>query len=472
MSSTSLTNSSLKITDPELYNIIKNEQVRQSEGLCLIASENFTSRAVCEATGSCFTNKYSEGYPGARYYGGVQYCDQLERLCCARALTAFGLDKEEWACNVQAYSGSVANLAVYTGLLEPNDRICGLDLPAGGHLSHGFTTASGRKITGASKFFQSMPYRLCEQTGLIDYDALEQSASLFRPKLLICGASAYPQDWDYARLRKIADSVGALLMCDIAHISGLVLSNLCNNPFPYSDVITTTTHKTLRGPRGALIFSRIKVSPHASDKVAKNFKPLAPSIDAAVFPALQGGPHMNAIAGICTSLLEASQNEFHEYCKQVVANAQVMCDALKQHGYTVATGGTTNHLLLWNVRDLGVSSSKLERLFEHANIYVNKNTILGDRSAFNPGGIRLGSPSMVTRGFKKKQFMETIDLLHQGVKIAQDIEAQLKKEGHKKTYRVTPAFDALVEKSHQVKALKEKVVQLTKDYPMPGHILE
>lgn len=317
-------NGTLAETDPALQALVEQEMHRQSSGLELIASENFTSRAVLDALGSALTNKYSEGYPGKRYYGGNSVIDQVESLCQSRALAAFGLDSAEWAVNVQPYSGSPANLAVYTALLQPHDRIMGLDLPSGGHLTHGYQTDK-KKISATSIFFESMPYQVDSVTGLVDYDRLHENAQLFRPKLIVAGGSAVPRDWDYARMRAICDSVGALLMVDMAHYAGLVAAKLLNNPFEHAAVVTTTTHKSLRGPRGAMIFCR---------------KEYEEKVNFAVFPSLQGGPHNNAIAGIATAMLQASTPEFLAYASQVKTNAKRLGEELVARGYSLQSGGT------------------------------------------------------------------------------------------------------------------------------------
>jgi glycine hydroxymethyltransferase len=306
-------------------------------------SQNFTSRAVMECLGSALTNKYAEGLPDKRYYGGNEYIDKVEKLCIKRALAAYRLSEEEWGVNVQPYSGSPANMAVYTGLLQPHDRIMGLDLPSGGHLTHGFYTMNKetmqrKKISATSIFFESMPYRVDAKTGLVDYDALAASAELFKPAMIICGGSAYPREWDYARLKQIAKENGSLLMCDMAHISGLVATEVAANPFELCDIVTTTTHKSLRGPRSGMIFYR------------KDKRDFEGRINMAVFPGLQGGPHEHQIAGVATQLKEVMTEEFRVYARQVVANSRALAAALTKLGYVMASGGTDNHLVLWDLR--------------------------------------------------------------------------------------------------------------------------
>ena len=295
----------LKKQDFELFTLINKEKYRQKSGLELIASENFTSKAVMECLGSVLTNKYSEGLPGARYYGGNEVIDQIENLCIDRALKAYKLDDKEWGVNVQPYSGSVANMAAYLGVLKPHDRIMGLDLPSGGHLTHGYYTAK-KKISSTSIIFESFGYRV-NSDGLIDYDELEVISERFKPRMIICGASAYPRDFDYERFRKIADKCGAYLLCDMAHISGLVATDEMKNPFLFCDIVTTTTHKTLRGPRSGMIFFK---------------KQFENDINFSVFPGLQGGPHEHQIAGVATQLLEVQTPEFKTYIKQVKKNAK------------------------------------------------------------------------------------------------------------------------------------------------------
>lgn len=311
----------LQEADQEIYDLIQKEKERQFEGLEMIASENFTSRAVMEALGSCLTNKYSEGRPGARYYAGNEFIDEIENLCASRALQAFKLSKEEWDVNVQPLSGSPANFEVYTSLLNPGDRIMGLALFHGGHLTHGhqFVDKDGnlKKISATSVFFESKPYLVNEETGLLDYESISKQAEEFKPHILVVGASGYPRDFDYKRFREIADSVGAILMCDMAHYSGLIVCGLMNNPFEFCDVVTSTTHKSLRGPRSGVIFSR---------------KQFTERINFGVFPMLQGGPHNHQIAALAVQLKEVQSEEFHEYSRQVLKNSVALAEFLMAKG--------------------------------------------------------------------------------------------------------------------------------------------
>ena len=410
-----------------------------------------------ECLGSALTNKYSEGLPHARYYGGNEYIDMVEVLCQKRALAAYRLDANNWGVNVQPYSGSPANFAVYTGLLKPHDRIMGLDLPSGGHLTHGYYTYSKaentrKAVSATSVYFESLPYTVSAETGLIDYDKLAELASIFKPAMIICGGSAYPRDWDYARFRKIADDNGALLLCDMAHISGLVAAQEAANPFDFADVVTTTTHKSLRGPRAGMIFFR---------KDAREFER---KINNAVFPSLQGGPHEHQIAGIATQLKEVMTPEFKLYIQQVKANAKALAATLVGHGYIMATGGTDNHLVLWDLRPTGVTGAKLEKLCDECCITLNKNSVFGDRSAISPGGVRVGAPALTTRGFVEKDFVAIANLLHKACLLAIDIQSKLVAPKN----MLADFKTALEGRSAEVAALRSEVNDLATSFPMPG----
>ncbi|TFK49379.1 glycine hydroxymethyltransferase [Heliocybe sulcata] len=437
--------------DPEVANIIDKETWRQYSGLELIASENLTSRAVMEANGSILTNKYSEGLPSARYYGGNEFIDELEVLCRKRALEAFHLDPAKWGVNVQPYSGSTANFAALTALLQPQDRLMGLGLPDGGHLTHGYYTAK-KKITASSIYFQSFPYSLDPSTQLIDYGALAKQAKVFKPRLVICGASAYPRDWDYAALRKVCDEHGAFLMADIAHTSGLVAAQELDNPFEYCDVVTTTTHKTLRGPRAGLVFFR-KDSAQASD--------LEKRVNEAVFPACQGGPHNNTIAGIATALYQACQPSWKTYAKQVIANARALADALTSHGYKLQTDGTDNHLILWDLRPLKLTGSKVEKICDLMHITINKNAVSGDANAQAPGGIRLGTSALTSRDMLEADMKVVADFLHRSVQLS----LELQQEAGSKLLK---DFERVAAKSDKVLALRREVRDWARKWPLPG----
>ncbi len=399
-------NTSLKNRDKTLHDLIQKEYYRQKRSLELIASENLTSQSVMECLGSILTNKYSEGTPEKRYYGGCEVIDQIEKLCQNRALDAFHLDHDEWHVNVQSYSGSTANFAVYTALLQPGDRLMGLDLPSGGHLTHGYQTPS-KKISASAVYFKSKCYRVNSE-GYIDYDQLEKDAIDFKPHLIICGASAYPRDINYERFRKIADINNSYLMCDVSHISGFVATGEMNNPFEYCDVVTSTTHKTLRGPRSALIFCKKK---HKAD------------IDFSVFPMLQGGPHQHQIAGVATQMLEVQSDTFKDYIKQVRKNTRAMCDYFKSQGYHLSTGGSDNHLILINLKNKNITGSKVETLCNLVDISLNKNSVPGDKSALSPGGIRIGTNCLTTRGCKEDDMIKVSALIHDVVEFALEIQS-------------------------------------------------
>ncbi|XP_043282211.1 serine hydroxymethyltransferase isoform X2 [Venturia canescens] len=449
-------------SDPELFELMKKEKRRQECGLEMIASENFTSLSVLQCLSSCLHNKYSEGLPGERYYGGNEFIDEIERMAQKRALEAFNLNPEEWGCNVQPYSGSPANFAVYTGLIEPHGRIMGLDLPDGGHLTHGFFTAT-KKISATSLFFESMPYKVDAVTGLIDYDKLANQAKLFKPKIIIAGISCYSRCLDYKRFREIADENGAFLFSDMAHVSGLVAAGIIPSPFEYSDVVSTTTHKTLRGPRAGVIFFRKGVR-----KVGKNGEKIMYDIESrinqAVFPGLQGGPHNHAIAGIATAMKQAKSPEFVEYQKQIVANAQQLCKGLQERGYKISTGGTDVHLLLVDLRNTGLTGSKAERILEDISIACNKNTVPGDKSAFNPSGIRLGTPALTTRGLREKDMDRVVDFIHRGLLLSKEATA---KSGPK-LVDFKKVLDGDEEIRGKIASLRAEVEAFSQQFKLPG----
>ena len=384
----------VRTQDPAVYAAMMRELERQRDHIELIASENFVSEAVLEAVGSHLTNKYAEGYPGARYYGGCQYVDEVENLARDRAKQLFGAEH----ANVQPHSGSQANTAVYLALLKPGDTIMGLDLSHGGHLTH------GSKASISGKYFNSVFYGVSPETETIDYDAAQRVAEENHPQIIIAGASAYPRFIDWERMRAIADSVGAYLMVDMAHIAGLIAAGLHPSPVPYAHVVTTTTHKTLRGPRGAMIL--------CTEELAKK-------IDSAVFPGSQGGPLMHVIAGKAVAFGEALQPEFRRYQQQVLNNAQALASELQGRGVRLVSGGTDNHLMLADCMSKGKTGFEMQELLDAANITANKNTIPFDTQGVKrTSGIRLGSPAVTTRGMKEAE-MRTIgrliaDILERG----------------------------------------------------------
>ena len=403
--------------DPEVYAAMMRELRRQQDHIELIASENFVSEAVMQAMGSHLTNKYAEGYPGARYYGGCEYVDEVESLAIERAKQLFGAEH----ANVQPHSGSQANVAVYLALLKPGDTILGMSLSHGGHLTH------GAKASISGKYFHAESYGVRQDDECIDYDALQQKAEEVRPKLIIAGASAYPRFIDFARMREIADSVGAWLMVDMAHVAGLVAAGVHPSPVPYAHVVTTTTHKTLRGPRGALIL--------CTDELKKK-------IDSAIFPGSQGGPLMHTIAAKAVCFREAMQPAFREYQQQVIKNAAALAEALQQEGVRLVSGGTDNHLMLADVSVLGRTGAEMQELLDRANITANKNAIPFETlSVREASGVRFGTPATTTRGMK---------------------EAEMRKIGSM-IGRLTREGEAAVS------AVKEETLALCREFPLYGN---
>ncbi|KAF2724289.1 SHMT-domain-containing protein [Polychaeton citri CBS 116435] len=424
--------------DPTVFDIIRKEKRRQKHFINLIPSENFTSKAVLDALGSVMQNKYSEGYPGARYYGGNEHIDEAERLTQKRALEAFGLKESEWGVNVQPLSGSPANLYAFSAVCNTHDRIMGLDLPHGGHLSHGYQTPT-KKISAISKYFETLPYRLDEKTGLIDYAKMEELALLYRPKVIIAGTSAYSRLIDYAKFKDTVKKVGnCYLLADMAHISGLVAAGVIPSPFEYADIVTTTTHKSLRGPRGAMIFYRKGVRSVDKKTGAEEMYNLENAINMSVFPGHQGGPHNHTITALAVALHQAQQPEFKEYQRVVLENAQALAARLgddKVSGglnYNIVSGGTDNHLVLVDLKNKGVDGARVERILELVGVAANKNTVPGDVSAMKPGGLRMGTPAMTTRGFQPQDFKRVADVVHRAVNITKKLDGKAIEAAEKK----------------------------------------
>jgi len=420
--------------DEKVFNIIAQELKRQMEGIELIASENFVSEQVLAAMGSCMTNKYAEGYPGKRYYGGCQIVDQTEQLAIDRLKELFGA---EYA-NVQPHSGAQANMAVFLACLKPGDTFMGLNLAHGGHLSH------GSPVNFSGMYFKAVSYGVEEETGLIDYDKMEQIALQEKPKMLLAGASAYSRDWDYKRMREIADKVGALLMADIAHPAGLIAKKQLNNPVPYCHVITSTTHKTLRGPRGGIIIiGKDFENPWGYTTPKGEIKKMSALIDSAVFPGIQGGPLEHVIASKAVAFGEALTDEYKQYIIQVMKNAKLMSKCFVEKGYKVISGGTDNHLMLIDLRTKfpNITGKQVENTLVKADITVNKNMVPFDsRSPFQTSGLRVGTPAITTRGLKEEHIPQIVDMIDE---VISDIENEKVIEG-----------------------VKAKVHKLMKDFPL------
>lgn len=407
--------------DTVVFDLIHKELERQRHGIELIASENFTSLQVMEAMGNVMTNKYAEGYPGRRYYGGCEIVDQTEQLAIDRLKQIFNV---EYA-NVQPHSGAQANAAVCLAVLQPGDDILGLDLSMGGHLTH------GSPVNFSGKLYKPHFYGVVRETGLVDYDMLEAKAKEINPKLIICGASAYSRDWDYTRIRKVADEIGAMIMADIAHPAGLIAKNLLNDPFDHCHVVTSTTHKTLRGPRGGLIMMRKDFeNPFGLKDVKGNIRMMSNLLDMAVFPGTQGGPLEHVIAAKAVAFGEILTDEYAMYAKQIISNAQAMAKAFVEKGYKIISDGTDNHLMLIDLRNKNISGKKAEQVLGLAEITVNKNMVpFDDKSAFVTSGIRVGVPAVTTRCMKEEHMQFIADAIDKVLMNADDkniIEAQRK----------------------------------------------
>src|SRR3954447_9275905 len=407
--------------DTQIFDIINKELERQRHGIELIASENFTSLQVMQAMGSVLTNKYAEGYPGRRYYGGCEFVDQSEQLAIDRLKQVFNI---EYA-NVQPHSGAQANAAVALAVLQPGDTTLGLDLSMGGHLTH------GSPVNYSGKLYNAQFYGVTKE-GIVDYDMLEAKARELKPKLIYCGASAYSRDWDYARIRKVADEVGALIMADIAHPAGLIAKGLLSSPFDHCQIVTSTTHKTLRGPRGGVIMMRKDFeNPFGMKDVKGNIRMMSNVLDMAVFPGTQGGPLEHVIAAKAIAFGEILSEEFTTYAKQVIANAQAMANAFVEKGYKIISDGTDNHLMLIDLRNKNISGKKAEQVLGLANITVNKNMVpFDDKSAFVTSGIRVGVPAITTRGMKTEHMQFVVNAIDKVLMNADDKELLEKQRKH------------------------------------------
>ena len=407
--------------DPLVYELVRQEEARQSGKLRLIPSENYVSKAVMLASGSCLTNKYAEGYVNRRYYEGQQVTDLIEGLAIDRAKALF--DAEH--ANVQPYSGSVANLAAYNALAEPGDILMGLSLSDGGHLTHGW------KVSATSKFYKSVHYHVDPATGLFDYDRIADAAKKHRPKIIISGATAYPREIDFEIFGNIAREVGAYHVSDIAHISGLVVAGCHKSPVPYADVVSTTTHKTLRGPRGGLLLCK-------SD--------FAQRVDRSVFPGLQGGPHMHTITGIVVALNEANTPEFLACAKQIVSNARALAEKLMEYGFELVSGGTDTHLILMDLRNKGIPGRKMAKALDRAGIVTNRNSVPGDTAPpLNPSGLRIGTPAVTTRGMREEQMAVIASLIN---RVAENID-----------------------KESVIESVGKDALMLCSEFPVPEHFI-
>ena len=441
---------SLRDRDPDVFRILDAERRRQREGVELIPSENYVSEAVLEAMGTIFTNKYSEGYPGRRYYGGNEYVDDVERLAQDRAKALFGVPH----ANVQPYSGSPANLAVYVATCRPGDPIMGQNLPDGGHLTHGW------KVSVTGTYYRSFPYHV-KPDGYIDFDDVWRLAREHRPRLIWCGATAYVREFPFEKFAQVADEVGAFFAADIAHVAGLVVAGAHKSPVPYAHIVTTTTHKTLRGPRGAMIL----VTQKGLDKDPE----LAERIDRAIFPGLQGGPHDHTTAAIAVALGEAAKPEFKAYGRQIVTNAKALADALLRHGFRVVTGGTDNHMVLLDLTPGGPGRGVfLQEALDRVGITVNKNTIPGEpSSAFYPSGIRLGAPAATTRGMREGEMDQIAGWI---AAVAEEVEEFRLPDGREERAGELRRFRKVIQESARLATMRDEVRAFCLKFPVPGTV--
>lgn len=436
----------LSKVDPQTDKLIKLEEKRQQETLMMIPSENVASYAVEEAVGSSLGNKYAEGYPGRRYYQGQSVVDQLENVVMERAKKLFGVA----AANVQPHSGSPANFAVMTALLNPGDTIMGLSLSSGGHLTHG---AAGN---ATSKYFKSVPYEV-DKNGWLDYEVILSLAKKHKPRLIIAGTTAYPRKIDWKKFGEIADSIGAWLLADISHLSGLIVGGAYPSPAPYVHVVTTTTHKTLRGPRGAIILS--------TNKGLSKDPELSKKIDMAIIPGIQGGPHMNAIAGIGVALHEASKPQFKKYAQQIVANAKVLADELKSYDFELLTGGTDSHLILTDIRNKNLLGNTAAEALEAVGIVLNRNSIPHDPNPpFYPSGLRLGTPGLTSRGMKEPQMQKIAKFMDETITAVSQTKVKLNMNEENEKKRVNRK--KIIEGTKELAGIKKEVLALCKKFPL------
>lgn len=454
-----------------IFELIANEEKRETEVVELIPSENFASDAVMKAVGSVLMNKYAEGNPGRRYYQGNEVVDEVERLCEQRVLEAFGLNAQEWGANVQAHSGCEANLIVYNALLEPGDKILSMFLPDGGHLSHGWQLP-GKKLTLVSKLYDIAFYHVDEKTKVFNYEAIKKQAEVFQPKMIISGGTAYAREIDHQKMGEIARSVGAYYLADVSHEAGLIAAGVQTSPFDYADVVTFTTHKTLRGPRGAVIVARRRYvaggdyTASGSDKTDADTGEvdLLPLIDFSVIPGVQGGPHMHTIAGIAVALEETKRPEFKKYARQTLKNAKRFAEKFAAAGLDVVSGGTDKHLVLLDLRGSGIDAWVSTWAMEFAGIVVNRNTVPNETaSAYYPSGVRLGTPAVTTRGMKEAEIDQIADWM---IEVMEYSKKWIMPKDKKERSQFTRAFKKEIKTDKKLANIKAQVKKLAVEFPL------